>query len=84
MSDDLFPEQIDDHEPVTRGDVRRIVSTLMQNLEVKVSRAVLKAVLIGVVGNQALSHVELPSTIGFGAAGALGLYALKGLVSGRG
>lgn len=68
MNDDIFPEQDDDSTIVTRGDLRRIVAQLESKLW--------RLGFLTVVGNQFLSHVNLPSIVGFTGGGL----AIAGLV----
>lgn len=76
MTDDLFPEREDDNEPVTRGDLRRIVTQLEGKLW--------RLGLLTVVGNQALNHVDLPTYLGFaGAGGVIAIFAVKAFFGSR-
>jgi hypothetical protein len=70
VTDDIFRETPDDGNPVTRGEMRQIVRDVRNDLR--------WAVVITVVGTQALSHVELPPVAGFiGGAAVIGLGIIK-------
>mgnify|MGYP000940187079 CR=1 FL=1 len=58
---DIFEERPDDDKPVTRGEMRRLHKGLRN--DIKWSAALL------LVGNQTLSHVELPPVAGFVGGG---------------
>ena len=70
---DAWENRDDDHEPMTKGEGRRLRQQLASDLK-------WTAVML-MVGNQALSPVDLPPSDGF--ASFVGIRALCALRSGR-
>jgi len=69
LSEEVFTSD-DDNKPVTRGEIRHLSRAIRNDLK--------WTAMIVLVGNQALSHIELPPIAGFlGAAAAATLYAAK-------
>ena len=70
MAEDIFRDQQDDDQTVTRGQMRQIIRDVRNDLRWTVA--------ITIVANQTLSHVELPPAIGFiGGIGVIALGAIK-------
>ena len=65
MPDDIFDNENnpDQDHPVTRGQMRMIVSDLRKDLR--------WAVAVTIVANQTISHVELPHPVGFISGGVV-------------